>query len=88
MAKQVQVWETEDGDVFDSYEEAVEHEAKQALCDHVLMDDNDFDMLHRIMDDKEFAKLYSAYISARSKANAFREAKNDRPAEIKKVLGE
>lgn len=89
MPKQVNMWEAEDGDLFESEAEAAEHEAKNRLRGYnmlFLLTENDFDLLHKVLDDKEFTKLLMAYGSARVKAKEEQAKRNERPEEIKKIL--
>lgn len=89
MAKQIQVWEAKDGEIFDTEAETIEHEAKEEIRTYSTvryLSESDFDLLHRILDDSEMAKRFVRYGDARAKANAERENKNKRPKEIQEVL--
>ena len=87
MAKKTQVWECEDGEMYDTEEEAKEYETKEELKRIARIRDDELDTIVYVLEDEEQVKLLSAYMSARKAAQAIREQQNERPEEIKKVLG-
>lgn len=87
MIKKVEVWEAKDNSWFETEEECREYEAKEELESLFPMGDGGYALIHKIRDDPEFAKAVMAYLSARQTLLDMENKRNDRPEEIKKVLG-
>lgn len=89
MPVQKLLWEAEGGDIFDSREEADEHEAKNKLIAHMHgnMSDAEWDILHAICDDVEFAQKFVKYSDARKKAKAEWDKRNARSGALQAVMG-
>lgn len=87
MPKQVMMWEAKDGDLFDCEEDAVLHDALENLRGmHEYLNDNEIELLDRIIKDNDFREAFVAYTRAKHAADEAEKKRNERPTEIKKVL--
>lgn len=86
MPKKTEVWECEDGEIFDTEEEAREHEVQEELKKVARISEDELNTIVYVLEDEEQVKLLSEYMSARKAVQSMREQQNERPEEIKKVL--
>lgn len=89
MPVQKLLWEAEGGDIFDSREEADEHEAKIAL-ETVMrghMTEDQWDMVNAICDDVVITQKFVKYADARKRAKAAFDKANERPKALQEVMG-
>lgn len=87
MPKQVQMWEAADGDLFDSEEEALVHEALENLKGlHRHLTDDEIDLLDRIIEDEDFRNAFVAYTLAKKAAEKVEQERNKQNPEVTRIL--
>ena len=87
MAKQVQMWEVNNGDLYEHEDEAIVADALERLQGmHKYLTDKEIELLDKIITDEEFRKAFTDYSIAKHYSALQEQKRNERPKNLQEAL--